>query len=105
LDEKKDALPTLPYRRDGTDRQQVMALATDEFIRRFLLHGLLAGASRQASLDRARELLAVAPPPMTTGRRSRSTRDRHALAAWGAWSSSRPSPDGTNRARRRRAPH
>ncbi|WP_316978860.1 IS91 family transposase [Shumkonia mesophila] len=62
------------YRRDGADRQQVMTLAADEFIRRFLLHvlprgfhrirhyGLLAGASRQAGLDRARELLAVAPP-------------------------------------------
>ena len=62
------------YRRDGADRQQVMTLAADEFIRRFLLHvlprgfhrirhyGLLAGASRQGGLDRARELLAVAPP-------------------------------------------
>ena len=62
------------YRRDGADRQQVMTLAADEFIRRFLLHvlprgfhrirhyGLLAGASRQANLDCARELLAVALP-------------------------------------------
>ncbi len=62
------------YRRDGADRQQVMTLATDEFIRRFLLHvlprgfhrirhyGLLAAASRHAGLDRARELLVVAPP-------------------------------------------
>ncbi len=50
-------------------------MATDEFIRRFLLHvlprgfhrirhyGLLAGATRKAHLARARELLAVAPPP------------------------------------------
>ena len=63
------------YRRNGTDRQQVMTLATDEFIRRFLLHvlprgfhrirhyGLLAGATRKAHLALARELLAVAPPP------------------------------------------
>ncbi|MFB9984862.1 IS91 family transposase [Mesorhizobium kowhaii] len=63
------------YRRDGADRQQVMTLATDEFIRRFLLHvlprgfhrirhyGLLAGSARKASLARARELLNVAPPP------------------------------------------
>ena len=63
------------YRRNGTDRQQVMTLATDEFIRRFLLHvlprgfhrirhyGLLAGSSRKASLDRARELLSVPPEP------------------------------------------
>jgi hypothetical protein len=61
------------YRRNGADRQQVMTLATDEFIRRFLLHvlprgfhrirhyGLLAGGSRKTSLALARELLAVAP--------------------------------------------
>ena len=52
-----------------------MTLGADEFIRRFLLHvlprgfhrirhyGLLAGSARKASLARARELLAVAPPP------------------------------------------
>jgi len=63
------------YRRDGADRQRVMTLGADEFIRRFLLHllprgfhrirhyGLLAASSRAASLARARELLAVAPPP------------------------------------------
>ena len=63
------------YRRDGADRQQVMTLGVDEFIRRFLLHvlpggfhrirhyGLLASSARKASLARARELLAVAPPP------------------------------------------
>jgi hypothetical protein len=62
------------YRRGGADRQQVMTLATDEFIRRFLLHvlpkgfhrirhyGLLAGATRKGHLERARELLEVAPP-------------------------------------------
>ncbi|TIV57535.1 MAG: IS91 family transposase, partial [Mesorhizobium sp.] len=50
------------YRRPDTDRQQVMTLATDEFIRRFLLHvlprgfhrirhyGLLAGGSRKDCL-------------------------------------------------------
>ena len=63
------------YRRAGADRQQVMMLAADEFIRRFLLHvlprgfhrirhyGLLAGSARKASLALARTLLAVAPPP------------------------------------------
>ena len=63
------------YRCDGADRQRVMTLGTDEFIRRFLLHllprgfhrirhyGLLAGSARKASLARARELLAVAPLP------------------------------------------
>jgi hypothetical protein len=62
------------YRRGGADRQQVMTLSPDEFIRRFLLHvlprgfhrirhyGLLAGATRKAHLEHARQLLAVAPP-------------------------------------------
>ena len=62
------------YRLDGPNRQRVMTLATDEFIRRFLLHvlprgfhrirhyGLLAGSARKACLERARRLLAVAPP-------------------------------------------
>jgi hypothetical protein len=63
------------YRRSGADRQQVMTLSSDEFIRRFLLHvlprgfhrirhyGLLSASARRASLARARELLAVASPP------------------------------------------
>ena len=62
------------YRRKEPERQQVMTLAADEFIRRFLLHtlpkgfhrirhyGLLAGGTRKAHLERARSLLAVAPP-------------------------------------------
>ena len=63
------------YRRDGPERQRVMTLAPHEFIRRFLLHvlphgfhrirhyGLLASSARKANIARARELLAVAPPP------------------------------------------
>lgn len=63
------------YRRDGVDRQQVMVLAAEEFIRRFLLHvlprgfhrirhyGLLASSTRKTSLARVRELLNVATPP------------------------------------------
>src|ERR1700758_4565364 len=63
------------YRRNGADRHRVMTLDADEFIRRFLLHllprgfhrirhyGLLSSSARKASLARARELLAVAPPP------------------------------------------
>jgi len=51
-----------------------MTLSADEFIRRFLLHvlpkgfhrirhyGLLAGGTRKAHLDRARQLLGVATP-------------------------------------------
>ncbi len=62
------------YRRDGAARYGTMTLATDEFIRRFLLHvlpkgfhrirhyGLLATGLRPANLARARALLAVAPP-------------------------------------------
>jgi len=63
------------YRHDGGQRPRVMTLATDEFIRRFLLHvlprgfhrirhyGLLAASARKVSLARARDLLTVAPPP------------------------------------------
>lgn len=63
------------YRRAGPERQQVMTLATPEFIRRFLFHalprgfhrichyGLLAASSRKASLALARTLLAVATAP------------------------------------------
>lgn len=62
------------YRRSDGDRQKVMTLATDEFIRRFLLHvlpsgfhrirhyGLLAGSAPKASLALARELLDVPAP-------------------------------------------
>ena len=62
------------YRRDGADRQQVMTLATDELIRRYLLHvlprgfhpirhcGLLAGSARKAGLALARELLDIVAP-------------------------------------------
>jgi len=61
------------YRRSGAERQQVMTIAADEFIRRFLLHvlpkgfhrirhyGLLAGAMRKESIALARKLLAAAP--------------------------------------------
>ena len=62
------------YRRNGAERQQLMTLTADEFIRRFLLHvlpkgfhrirhyGLLASGTRKAHLERARRFLAVAPP-------------------------------------------
>ena len=61
------------YRRSGVDRQQVMTLCADEFIRRFLIHvlprgfhrirhyGLLAGSARKDSLAHARDMLGVAP--------------------------------------------
>ena len=62
------------YRADGRERQKVMTLATDEFIRRFLIHvlphgfhrirhyGLFASGTRADNIARARELLAVAKP-------------------------------------------
>ena len=61
------------YRRSGVDRQQVMTLAADEFIRRFLTHllprgfhrirhyGLLATSARKDCLAQARDMLGVAP--------------------------------------------
>ena len=63
------------YRRDGPERQQVMTLATHEFIRRFLLHvlprgfhrirhyGLLASATARPASRAPANCLAVAPPP------------------------------------------
>jgi len=57
------------YRRVGADRQQIMTLATHEFIRRFLLHVLPRGFHR----IRHYGLLA-----------NRTTSARHALAAAGA---------------------
>ncbi len=70
-----EALVAYFHRRDGAERQRVMTLAPHEFIRRFLLHvlpngfhrirhyGLLASSARKANSTRARQLLAVAPPP------------------------------------------
>jgi hypothetical protein len=75
FDERGVTLRYKDYRRQGPDRQQVMTLAADEFIRRFLLHvlprgfhrirhyGLLASSTRKASLALARQLLDAAPPP------------------------------------------
>jgi hypothetical protein len=75
LDERGVTFRYKDYRRDGAERYGVMTLATDEFIRRFLLHvlpkgfhrirhyGLLACAERSANIARARELLAA--PPVT----------------------------------------
>ena len=75
FDERGVTLRYKDYRRSGSERQQVMTLDAHEFMRRFLLHvlprgfhrirhyGLLASATRKASIARARELLAVAPPP------------------------------------------
>jgi hypothetical protein len=62
------------YRIEGRDRYKLMTLATDEFIRRFLIHvlprgfhrirhyGLLAKAAGADNIAHARELLAVPMP-------------------------------------------
>jgi predicted Zn-ribbon and HTH transcriptional regulator len=62
------------YRIRSGDRQKVMRLSTDEFIRRFLTHvlpdgfhrirhyGLLASATRKSNIARIRTLLNVVPP-------------------------------------------
>ena len=63
------------YRRDGADRQSIMTLSPDEFIRRFLLHvlpkgfhrirhyGFLASAGRKDNVAHARKLLDARAPP------------------------------------------
>jgi hypothetical protein len=63
------------YRAKGRERHKVMTLATDEFIRRFLIHvlpsgfhrirhyGLFANGGRADNLARARELLGVPAQP------------------------------------------
>jgi hypothetical protein len=62
------------YRTDGLAQRKVMTLATDEFIRRFLLHvlpkgfhrirhyGLFANTGRAANFARLQELLGSMPP-------------------------------------------
>ena len=74
LDERGVTFRYKDYRRDGRARYRTMTLASDEFIRRFLLHtlpkgfhrirhyGLLASAGREANIGRARELIAIPVP-------------------------------------------
>jgi len=71
LDERGVTFRWKDYRVTGKTRHKTMTLATDEFIRRFLLHvlpggfhrirhyGLLANAGRREHLARARQLLHV----------------------------------------------
>lgn len=77
LDEAGVTFRYKDYRHDGKERQRIMTLSADEFIRRFLLHvlpkgfhrirhyGLLASATRKANVAHARELLS-APIPSET---------------------------------------
>ena len=91
------------YRIEGPERYKVMTLATNEFIRRFLIHvlpagfhrirhyGLLASSNRAENIARARELLARAnssrsmpsmpPAPMPTNRKHQSIPAPAAAAA------------------------
>lgn len=74
FDEAGVTLRFKDYRRDAAERQQVMTLATDEFIRRFLIHvlprgfhrirhyGLLASSTHKDAMALARRLLGVAAP-------------------------------------------
>ena len=75
------------YRRDGGERFKTMTLATGEFIRRFLVHvlpdgfhrirhyGLFAGGTRSDTIARARELLAMPPPPRQADEDAKSADD------------------------------
>ncbi len=68
------------YRIEGPGRYKTMTLATDEFIRRFLVHvlpkgfhrirhyGLLANGNRAENIAHARELLAVPPKQPETAK-------------------------------------
>jgi hypothetical protein len=89
------------YRAEGRQRRKVMTLATDEFIRRFLIHvlphgfhrirhyGLFANGSRAENIARVRELLNVPVPqnqatvqmPLRTLSRRRSPIPVRAAAA------------------------
>jgi hypothetical protein len=72
FDDKGVTFKWKDYRAERRDRQKVMTLAADEFIRRFLIHvlpsgfhrirhyGLFASGSRAENLARSRELLGVA---------------------------------------------
>jgi hypothetical protein len=78
LDERGVTFRYKDYRRNGQARYRTMTLASDEFIRRFLLHvlpkgfhrirhyGLLASAACKTNVARARELIAAPAPPMDT---------------------------------------
>jgi len=74
FDEDSITFKCKDYRIEGRDRYKRMTLATDEFIRRFLIHvlpkrfhrirhyGLLAKTSGADNIARARELLAGPKP-------------------------------------------
>jgi hypothetical protein len=79
-DEKGVTFKYKDYRIEGPGRYKTMTLATDEFIRRFLMHvlpkgfhrirhyGLLANGNRAANIAHARELLAMPPKELDTAK-------------------------------------
>jgi hypothetical protein len=81
LDERGVTFRYKDYRRNGQARYRTMTLATNEFIRRFLLHilpkgfhrirhyGLLASATCKANIARAKELIAAPLPSIVPFRR------------------------------------
>jgi hypothetical protein len=88
------------YRLEGRERYQVMTLAADEFIRRFLIHvlpagfhriryyGLLARGKRAENVARARELLTLPVLPVDAIKAANTTADeaqtaRHACPRCG----------------------
>jgi hypothetical protein len=74
FDAKEVTFKWKDYRAKGRNRQKLMTLASDEFIRRFLIHvlpqgfhrirhyGLFANGGRSENLAQARQLLAVETP-------------------------------------------
>ena len=74
-DEKGVTFKYKDYRIEGPDRYKTMTLATDEFIRRFLIHvlpkgfhrirhyGLLGNTNRAANIEHARKLLVMPSRP------------------------------------------
>jgi hypothetical protein len=79
LDDKGVTFKWKDYRAEGRERQKIMTLATDEFIRRFLIHvlptgfhrirhyGLFASGSRAENIARVRELLNAPVPQNQAG--------------------------------------
>ena len=108
------------YRAKGRDRQKVMTLATDEFIRRFLIHvlpsgfhrirhyGLFANGGRSENLARLRELFDLPAPsdqtePDTEADETSRPRSALPLLRRSHWSSSRRLSQAVHRAHRQPA--
>ena len=89
LDERGVTFRWKDYRRKGRVRYKTMTLATDEFMRRFLLHvlpaglhrirnyGLLANTTRKHNLARARDLLLGSTPQEAVDAQTNDTEGTH----------------------------